>query len=54
MDKNIYFTFESYNGGTNNLWIAFDIKTGEKASSLKEKKQAYRNLMRAKRRKGNK
>lgn len=38
--------YENYNGGVNNLCVAVDWETGERATSLKSTEQAIRNLKR--------
>ncbi len=41
----IVYTYESWNGGTNNVTVAIDWKTGESAASTKVKEAATRALV---------
>lgn len=45
-----YIHYENYRGGTNNLCVARDSKTGAVATSTKGKEQAVQNLRRKMRR----
>ena len=42
--------YENYKGGVNNLCVAQDSRTGEFATSLKDKEAAIKNLEKLKRR----
>lgn len=42
----IVYTYENYRGGVNNLCVAIDWRTGERAASTKGKEAAARNLRR--------
>lgn len=42
----IIYTYENYRGGVNNLCVAIDWKTFERAASTKGKEAAARNLLR--------
>lgn len=50
----IVTTYESYRGGTNNVAVAIDSKTGEFSTSLKSKDHARRALMKKLARRGRK
>lgn len=42
----IVVTYESYKGGVNNLAVAIETKTGNRATSTRGKERAIRNLRR--------
>lgn len=42
----IVITYENYKGGTNNLAVAIETKTGDFATSEKGAEQARKNLLR--------